>query len=198
MLGTTAQQHDMTDTKYKHTELGPIPQHWEIGRLANYFTERREKVSDKEFAPLSVTKNGVLPQLENVAKSNDSENRKGVRKGDFVINSRSDRKGSSGVSDRDGSVSLINIVLTPRKSINTAYCNYLLKSQNFIEEFYRYGRGIVADLWTTRYSEMKLMKLAIPPLDEQEAMVAYLDEQTGKIDAAIAVEMIIVRHSGRV
>ena len=188
MLGTTAQQHDMTDTKYKHTELGPIPQHWEIGRLANYFTERREKVSDKEFAPLSVTKNGVLPQLENVAKSNDSENRKGVRKGDFVINSRSDRKGSSGVSDRDGSVSLINIVLTPRKSINTAYCNYLLKSQNFIEEFYRYGRGIVADLWTTRYSEMKLMKLAIPPLDEQEAMVAYLDEQTGKIDAAIERE----------
>ncbi len=192
MLGTTAQQHDMTDTKYKHTELGPIPQHWEIGRLANYFTERREKVSDKEFAPLSVTKNGVLPQLENVAKSNDSENRKGVRKGDFVINSRSDRKGSSGVSDRDGSVSLINIVLTPRKSINTAYCNYLLKSQNFIEEFYRYGRGIVADLWTTRYSEMKLMKLAIPPLDEQEAMVAYLDEQTGKIDAAIEREQKMI------
>ncbi len=192
MLETTAQQHDMTDTKYKHTELGPIPEHWEIGRLANYFTERREKVSDKEFAPLSVTKNGVLPQLENVAKSNDSENRKGVRKGDFVINSRSDRKGSSGVSDRDGSVSLINIVLTPRKSINTAYCNYLLKSQNFIEEFYRYGRGIVADLWTTRYSEMKLMKLAIPPLDEQEAMVAYLDEQTGKIDAAIEREQKMI------
>ncbi len=182
----------MNETKYKHTELGPIPQHWEIGRLANYFTERREKVSDKEFAPLSVTKNGVLPQLENVAKSNDSENRKGVRKGDFVINSRSDRKGSSGVSDRDGSVSLINIVLTPRKSINTAYCNYLLKSQNFIEEFYRYGRGIVADLWTTRYSEMKLMKLAIPPLDEQEAMVAYLDEQTGKIDAAIEREQKMI------
>ena len=172
--------------------LGQIPEHWEIGRLANYFTERREKVSDKEFAPLSVTKNGVLPQLENVAKSNDSENRKGVRKGDFVINSRSDRKGSSGVSDRDGSVSLINIVLTPRKSINTAYCNYLLKSQNFIEEFYRYGRGIVADLWTTRYSEMKLMKLAIPPLDEQEAMVAYLDEQTAQIDSAIAREQKMI------
>ena len=184
-----------TYPKYKDSGeqwLGQIPEDWEIGRLANYFTERREKVSDKEFAPLSVTKNGVLPQLENVAKSNDSENRKGVRKGDFVINSRSDRKGSSGVSDRDGSVSLINIVLTPRKSINTAYCNYLLKSQNFIEEFYRYGRGIVADLWTTRYSEMKLMKLAIPPLDEQEAMVAYLDEQTGKIDAAIEREQKMI------
>ena len=172
--------------------LGQIPEHWEVGRLANYFSERREKVSDTVFAPLSVTKNGIFPQLDNVAKSNDGENRKGVRKGDFVINSRSDRKGSSGVSELDGSVSLINIVLSPRETIIPAYCNYFLKSQNFIEEYYRNGRGIVADLWTTRYSEMKLIKLAIPPLDEQEAMVSYLDEQTGKIDAAIEREQKMI------
>lgn len=172
--------------------LGQIPAHWEVGRLANYFIEKREKVSDTVFAPLSVTKKGVLPQLENVAKSNDSDNRKGVRKGDFVINSRSDRKGSSGVAEQDGSVSLINIVLEPRKSIVPAYCNYFLKSQNFIEEFYRNGRGIVADLWTTRYSEMKLIKLAIPSVEEQEAMVAYLDEQTAQIDNAIAREQKMI------
>lgn len=172
--------------------LGQIPEHWEVGRLANYFSERREKVSDTVFAPLSVTKNGIFPQLDNVAKSNDGENRKGVRKGDFVINSRSDRKGSSGVSELDGSVSLINIVLSPRETIIPAYCNYFLKSQNFIEEYYRNGRGIVADLWTTRYSEMKLIKLAIPPLDEQEAMVSYLDEQTGKIDQAIEREQKMI------
>ena len=184
-----------TYPKYKDSGeqwLGQIPEHWEVGRLANYFIERREKVSDTVFAPLSVTKKGVLPQLENVAKSNDSDNRKGVRKGDFVINSRSDRKGSSGVAEQDGSVSLINIVLEPRKSIVPAYCNYFLKSQNFIEEFYRNGRGIVADLWTTRYSEMKLIKLAIPPIEEQEAMVAYLDEQTGKLDQAIAREQKMI------
>ena len=172
--------------------LGQIPEHWEIGRLANYFSERREKVSDTIFAPLSVTKNGIFPQLDNVAKSNDGENRKGVRKGDFVINSRSDRKGSSGVSNLDGSVSLINIVLKPRKTIFPPYCNYFLKSQSFIDEFYRNGRGIVADLWTTRYSEMKLIKLAVPPFAEQEAMVAYLDEQTGIIDAAIEREQKMI------
>ena len=184
-----------TYPKYKDSGeqwLGQIPEHWEIGRLANYFSEWREKVSDTIFAPLSVTKNGIFPQLDNVAKSNDGENRKGVRKGDFVINSRSDRKGSSGVSNLDGSVSLINIVLKTRKTIFPPYCNYFLKSQSFIDEFYRNGRGIVADLWTTRYSEMKLIKLAVPPFAEQEAMVAYLDEQTGIIDAAIAREQKMI------
>lgn len=172
--------------------LGKIPSHWEMKRLGSYFNERKSKVSDKDYAPLSVTKNGILPQLENVAKSNDSDNRKQVCAGDFVINSRSDRKGSSGVSLLEGSVSLINIVLQPRKNIYSPFCNYLLKSNAFIEEYYRNGRGIVADLWTTRYDEMKSIKLAMPSLSEQTAMVAYLDRITAQIDKAIAQQQRMI------
>lgn len=172
--------------------LGKIPSHWEMKRLGSYFNERKSKVSDKDYAPLSVTKKGILPQLENVAKSNDSDNRKQVCAGDFVINSRSDRKGSSGVSLLEGSASLINIVLQPRKSIYSPFCNYLLKSNAFIEEYYRNGRGIVADLWTTRYDEMKSIKLAMPSLSEQTAMVAYLDRITAQIDKAIAQQQRMI------
>ena len=93
--------------------LGRVPNHWELRRLGGYFSERREKVSDEDFAALSVTMQGIVPQLEDAAKTKDGDNRKLVRKGDFVINSRSDRKGSSGVSPLDGSVSLIAIVLEP-------------------------------------------------------------------------------------
>ena len=168
--------------------FGEVPDGWEVKRLASYFSERKVKVSDKDFPPLSVTKNGILPQLENVAKTDDGDNRKLVRKGDFVINSRSDRKGSSGLSEYDGSVSLINLVLKPRGGLFGAYCNYLLKSLSFVEENYRNGRGIVADLWTTRYDEMKMIKVAMPPLPEQKAIVAYLDAETGRIDKAIAAE----------
>lgn len=172
--------------------LGEIPSHWEVKRLGSYFSERKMKVSDKDFQPLSVTKAGIMPQLENVAKSNDSDNRKLVRKGDFVINSRSDRKGSSGVSPLDGSVSLINIVLEPRKNIFAPFCNYLLKSSVFVEEYYRNGRGIVADLWTTRYDEMKSIKLSMPPLSEQSAIVAYLDRITSQLDEAIAQQQRMI------
>ena len=167
--------------------IGKIPKHWKLERLGSNFIERREKVSDKDFEPLSVTKNGVVPQLDSAAKSNDGDNRKLVRKGDFVINSRSDRKGSSGLSKLDGSVSLINIVLKPI-DINSDFSHILLKSNGFIEEFYRNGHGIVADLWTTRFWDMKSIMLAIPPKDEQIKIVEYIENQTSKIDIAIELQ----------
>jgi len=112
--------------------LGQIPEHWEVSRLSSHFIERNTKVSDKDFPPLSVTKQGILPQLESAAKTNDGDNRKLVKKGDFVVNSRSDRKGSSGISNSDGSVSLINIVIKPI-SIHSTFCNYLLKTNAFMQ-----------------------------------------------------------------
>lgn len=165
--------------------LGQIPSHWEIVRLGSKFIERKEKVSDKDFKPLSVTKTGVVLQLGNAAKTDDGDNRKLVRKDDFVINSRSDRKGSSGLSKFEGSVSLINIVLKPL-DINLEYSNFMLKSNGFIEEFYRNGHGIVADLWTTRFWDMKSIMLPLPPKDEQEKIASYLDGKIAKIDTAIS------------
>jgi type I restriction enzyme S subunit len=167
--------------------LGEVPKHWDLTRLGTRFKERKTKVSDKDFPPLSVTKNGTVPQLANAAKSNDGDNRKLVKKGDFAINSRSDRKGSSGIAYQDGSVSLIYIIMEPL-NIHHIYCNYLLKSYNFIEEFYRMGHGIVADLWTTRYDEMKAIMVGIPPLSEQTAIAQFLDAKTKKIDEAITIK----------
>lgn len=174
--------------EYKETELqwiDKIPTHWELERLGNIFTERKTKVSDKEYPPLSVTKKGIVPQLSNAAKSDDGDNRKMVSIDDFVINSRSDRKNSSGVSPLRGSVSLINIVLIPKLNLTGSYTNYLLRSNSFVEEYYRNGRGIVADLWTTRYSEMKIIMLPIPPRAEQDQIVRYLDWQLSKINKLI-------------
>lgn len=173
--------------KYKAVDLPwlkEIPSHWELKKIRSHFSERKTKVSDKDFTPLSVAKQGVVPQLESACKTDDGNNRKLVKSGDFVINSRSDRKGSSGLSTLEGSVSLINIVLCPR-NICRSFVEYLLKSNSFIEEFYRNGRGIVADLWTTRYQDMRNISIPVPPRDEQEKIVAFLDEETAKIDKYI-------------
>jgi type I restriction enzyme S subunit len=172
--------------------LGEVPAHWAVKRLGFFFNERREKVSDKDYEPLSVTKNGILPQLETAAKTDDGDNRKKVCAGDFVINSRSDRKGSSGLANQDGSVSLINTVLTPFEDINGRFAHHLLRSPSFQEEFYRYGKGIVADLWSTNYSEMKNILLAIPSVHEQQIIAAFLDRETAKIDALIAEQQRLI------
>lgn len=165
--------------------IGKIPENWEVDKLGHRFIQRKEKVSDKDYPPLSVSKMGVTPQLESACKTDDGDNRKLVLKGDFVVNSRSDRKGSCGLSELDGSVSLINIVATPR-NIDGHYIHYLFRSNNYIEEFYRMGRGIVADLWTTRWSEMRTIMIPVPPLSEQKEIVAYIEKKVSSIDSQIA------------
>ncbi|MDR2034672.1 MAG: restriction endonuclease subunit S [Helicobacteraceae bacterium] len=168
--------------------FGMLPEQWKIFKINELFTERREKVSDKEYAPLSVSKGGIVLQISTVAKTNAGDNRKRVCIGDFVINSRSDRRGSSGVSKYDGSVSLINIVLSLREQHNPRYFHYLLRNHAFIEEYYRYGRGIVADLWTTRYTEMKTIYLPLPPRAEQDQIVGYLNWKVLLINRLIAAK----------
>ena len=165
--------------------LGQIPAHWNNTKINLLFSERKTKVSDKDYLPLSVAKIGVVPQLDTAVKTDAGDNRKLVRSGDFVINSRSDRKGSCGISNFDGSVSLINIVLTPREEMNRNFIHYLMRSNPFSEEFYRYGRGIVGDLWTTRYSEMKNILLPIPPISEQNRIANYIKEKEESFNRAI-------------
>lgn len=168
--------------------LDELPSHWQCTKIGALFSERKSKVSDKDYAPLSVARIGVVPQLATAVKTDAGDNRKLVCAGDFVINSRSDRKGSCGVAKLDGSVSLINIVLTPRNGLSERYVHYLLRSQPFSEEYYRNGRGIVADLWTTRYSEMKSILLPVPPREEQDQIVRFLDWKVSGINKLINIK----------
>lgn len=162
-----------------------VPAGWRATKIRELFSERNEKVSDKDFMPLSVGKMGVVPQLETAVKTDNGDNRKLIRKGDFAINSRSDRKGSSGISDYDGSSSLIITVLKPHNAINGQFYHYLLRSHFFVEEFYRNGHGLVSDLWTTKWEEMRNIYIPVPPREEQDQIVRYLDWQTSRINKLI-------------
>jgi hypothetical protein len=166
--------------------IGVIPEEWEVKEISKLFSQRNTKVSDFDFPPLSVTKQGIVPQLESAAKSDDHTNRKLVKKDDFVINSRSDRKMSSGVSEFDGSVSLINLVMIPKpEKLSVSFVKYLLKNYGFAEEFYRWGTGIVDDLWSTNWERGKKIQLPIPPISEQQQIAKFLDEKTALIDDII-------------
>ena len=177
----------MRKMKYSGIEwIGEIPEDWEVGRIGELYTERKEKVSDKDFMPLSVTMKGILPQLASAAKSDAHDDRKLVRKGDFAINSRSDRRGSCGISDYDGSVSLINTILTPRNNMNPNYYNWLFHTTLFADEFYKWGHGIVDDLWTTNWSDMKNITIPVPLVTAQQQIADFLDDKVVEIDSVIS------------
>ena len=162
-----------------------IPTKWIKTRIGAVYKLRNTKVSDKDYMPLSVTMKGVVPQLENAAKTDAHDDRKLVKKGDFAINSRSDRRGSCGIAPCDGSISLINIVLEPKQNMNSRYYNWLFHTTEFADKFYKWGHGIVDDLWTTTWQEMKNIIIPMPPISEQEEIANYLDEKCAEIDSII-------------
>lgn len=165
--------------------IGEIPEKWNVCKIDSLYFPRSTKVSDKDYPPLSVTMKGIVPQLASTAKTDDHDNRKLVKKGDFAINSRSDRRGSCGISEYDGSVSLINTVLQPRHGMNNEYYNWLFHSDMFSSEFYRLGHGIVDDLRTTSWQEMKKMVIPAPSPTAQQQIVKFLDRKCTAIDTAI-------------
>jgi type I restriction enzyme, S subunit len=178
-----------TYPKYKPSGidwLGDIPGGWDSRRIAAIFDFRNTKVSDKDFEPLSVTYDGVKKQVENAAKTDNSENRKLVKIGDIAINGRSDRKGAVGISKYDGSVSGVYHVLKQKNSgVEAKYFHYLFRSSLFSQEFFKWGRGIHDDLWTTRSTEMGHITVPLPPIETQKQIADFLDEKTRVIDALI-------------
>ncbi len=175
--------YNMAELKDRGTEwLGEIPDSWRLSRIGSVYELRNTKVSDKEYPPLSVTNKGIVPQLQTAAKTNAHDDRKLVKKGDFAINSRSDRRGSCGISSYEGSVSLINTILAPLGKMNPRYYDWLFHTVQFGDEFYKWGHGIVDDLWTTNWQDMKKITIPMPDLDEQERIAAFLDAKCSEID----------------
>lgn len=161
---------------------GPYP----MVNIGSVMHEVSESVDAKEFTPLSVGNNGVTAQLEGVAKPATTAGRKLLRKGQLAINSRSDRRGAAGVSDYTGSVSVVNTVIDfDDAKLNSKYLHYLIRSRAFQEEYYRFGTGIVDDLWSTRFSRMAQIRIPLPPLETQCRIADYLDQETGQIDETI-------------
>lgn len=163
--------------------IGEIPDSWKLSHIGSVYKLRNTKVSDRDYPPLSVTNKGIVPQLETAAKTNAHDDRKLVKKGDFAINSRSDRRGSCGISSYEGSVSLINTILAPLGEMNPRYYDWLFHTIQFGDEFYKWGHGIVDDLWTTNWKDMKKITIPMPDLTCQERIAVFLDVKCSEIDS---------------
>ena len=172
--------------------LGMIPKAWDLDKIVSLYSERSTKVSDRDYPALSVTKQGIVPQLESAAKTDNGNNRKLIKRNDFVINSRSDRRGSCGISEYEGSCSLINTVLAPKNNMINQYYNYLFNPNISLPHFYKWGNGIVDDLWSTKWSGMKNIMVPFPPLEDQRVIVDYLDIKCTQIDTIIAKEQAVI------
>lgn len=167
--------------------LGTMPEHWEVKRIKDIFTE----ISDKGYAdePIlcSTQKFGVIPQsmYENriVIVNKGLENLKLVRQGNFVISLRSFQGGIE-YAHYQGIISAAYTVLQLAKGFNEVYIKYLLKSSAFIQLLQICTTGI-REGRNVNYSVLKQESLPVPPLEEQRAIAEYLDRETVRIDRIV-------------
>lgn len=89
-------------------------------------------------------------------------------------------QGSLGISKYEGIVSPVYIVCKLKNQLNSNYINYLLRADIFKTIYNRLFYGIRVGQWDMRYDDFKNIKLYIPPREEQDQIVKYLDSKLSK------------------
>lgn len=94
-------------------------------------------------------------------------------------------QGSLGVSKYDGFVSPAYIVAHNRFDGNLNYLNRILRSPVFKTYYNRISYGIRVGQWDSDYYDFKRLVIPVPPREEQNQIVRYLDWQVSKINKLI-------------
>lgn len=171
--------------------LGQVPKHWKILRMKNVF----EVVSERNHPDAEVLslyrEYGVLPKNSrddnhNVT-SEDTASYKFVRVDDLVINKMKAWQGSLGISQYEGIVSPAYYVCRfINNEVSKRYYHYLLRSRTYAQEFERLSTGMRVGQWDLGIDDFMAVPALIPPIEEQQAIASYLDDQVAKIDSTIA------------
>jgi type I restriction enzyme S subunit len=174
--------------------LGEVPKHWEIKKGKYLFTEIDERSREGKEELLSVSHmTGVTPRSEKNVTMFMSENYTGSKtcqKDDLVINIMWAWMGALGISDREGIVSSSYGIYRQQKSntFNSSYLEYLLRTNDFIAEYNRRSTGLHISRLRLYSDKFLDMKIAVPPIEEQNAIINFIKENNSKIDKAINLQ----------
>ena len=170
--------------------LGDVPAHWEIRRAKYLYREVNERSSTGAEKLMSVShKTGVTPRKKNVTmfRAETNVGYKLCRPGDIAVNTMWAYMAALGVAKQIGLVSPSYNVYRPinGEQLNQDYIDPLLRTELYRTEYLIRSTGITASrlrLYPESFLDIPLLH---PPLPEQTAIVAHLDQATAAIDAAI-------------
>lgn len=156
-------------------------------------------VPDEPMLSVSI-KRGVTPQSVVLAQSGkrdgsnvDRSSYKLVEPGDLAYNKMRAWQGAAGLSRYRGIVSPAYVVLRPiAESVDPMYLHHLLRLPAYAAEAARWSYGISSDQWSLRPEHFRQIPVALPPLDEQEAIVRYLAHAHQRINKAIATKRRLI------
>lgn len=168
--------------------LGEIPSHWELLKMKYAFKERSEKNHPNEEPLCATQSRGVIPQSlyegRVVVVNKGFEGLKLIKVGDFVISLRSFQGGIE-YAYYQGIISAAYTVLQPKESDMAPYFKYMFKSHDYIQLLQTCVTGI-REGQNINYPLLAKKAVPIPPMEEQHAIVSYLDTKCSKLDTFIS------------
>ena len=167
--------------------IGEIPEHWEVKQLRSFLTLFTEK-GHGDAQLLSVTREqGVIERDKDDKDENhnfvpdDLSGYKYIEKGDFAINKMKAWQGSYAVSEYNGIVSPAYFTCK-LKGVNKDFFSKAIRSKVYVPFFTQYSKGIRVGQWDLNPNALKSIPFFLPPSNEQQAIVAYIEEKCEKID----------------
>lgn len=180
--------------KYKESGIpwiGNIPEHWEVRMLSQlsqeYFVSNKD-IKHQNLLSLSYgriiqkkidTTEGLLPASYDTYQVIRRENIV-LRLTDLQNDHKSLRVG---LSMQEGIITSAYLTLASRSNVNPKFLYFSLHTADIKKVFYGMGSGLRQNL---NWKELRKLCLPLPPLSEQEAIVAYLEEKVAQMDSLAA------------
>lgn len=187
-MNSISQYEEMKDSGIKW--IGKVPVEWNIRRLYQIVTRVNNKnteLAEQNLLSLSYgkikrkdinTKDGLLPA------SFDGYNI--IEGGDIVLRLTDLQNDHTslrvGHAMEKGIITSAYITIRPINPAHSDYLYYLIHAFDLKKGFYGMGSGVRQGL---NYDEVKELHIVIPSQDEQNAIVAYLDDQCAQIDSLV-------------
>ena len=172
--------------------LGKIPKHWDVIKAKYLWNEVFSFSENGSENLLSVSQYDGVTQAKNESRSESLKGYKKVAKDNLVINIMLAWMGGLGVSEYNGIVSPAYCVYRLKKAANPKFMHYLYKTPMYLAEFARHSTGVIPSRWRMYTDDFGQVLTLIPPIDEQDKIVSYLDKVTSKIDEAIAQQQKMI------
>ena len=180
--------------------LGLIPEAWELKPFFTVCSELNNKNKGmKESNLLSLSYgNIVLKDID----SNEGllpesfEGYQIVEPDDLVFRftdlQNDQRSLRSAISQHNGIITSAYLAVRPVDAI-PRYLAYLMRAYDQLKVFYSMGGGLRQAM---NFQDLKRLPLPIPPLDEQQVIVDFLDRETAQIDALIEKQKQLIATLG--
>lgn len=168
--------------------IGKIPVHWECIR-GKYILKYLQKPVREDDGVITCFRDGEVTLRSNRREDGftvaDKEiGYQGVDVGDLVVHGMDGFAGAMGISDSRGKASpVLNVLETAQ---NKRYIMYFLRSMAYRDVFLAMATGIRVRSCDLRWNKLSELFYPIPPLEEQEAIVAHIDDVIEKANAVIA------------